>query len=63
MSKREKELLTRIRTLEEERRVDQLELCDLKKRIEVLMGSLKAAQAPRVDVTFDDFDRTGDWLP
>lgn len=65
MSKREKELLTKIRALEEERRIDQLEICNLKCQVEVLMGKVKAAQAPRVDMTFDDFEKNPNesWLP
>lgn len=49
MSKREKELLTKIRTLEEERRVDQLELCNLRCQVETLMARLKDTN--RVDPT------------
>lgn len=49
MSKREKELLTKIRTLEEERRVDQLELCNLRAQVEVLLARVK--ESTKVDPT------------
>lgn len=49
MSKREKELLTKIRTLEEERRVDQLELCNLRSQVEVLLARVK--ENTKVDPT------------
>lgn len=49
MSKREKELLTKIRTLEEERRIDQLELCNLRAQVEVLLARVK--ESTKVDPT------------
>ncbi len=63
MSKREKELLTKIRTLEEERRIDQLELCNLRAQVEVLLARVK--ENTKVDPTrppegmWDDVDTYG----
>lgn len=44
MSKREKDLLTRINVLLEERRVDQLEISNLKCQVETLLLTIKGIE-------------------